>query len=339
MLDCSVCEACGAVAWGDPAAASACAKCGGPTVAVDEADPDGWPASLDVARWYDRGAVDPSGESAYHPADACTFILGSKSPNWLYAGGVGKGRLSGRVRRPDGPVFISAASMRTGGGGTVRRVRPYPAGDTGWALDSGGFMELRDHGAWRQSAAEYAADVTAWAEQTGTLAWAAIQDHMCERVILDRTGGTIAEHQARTVRSFSELQNIAPGVRWLPVLQGWEPADYIDHLRQYRDAGHDLRTMELVGIGSVCRRNTAANYDAIADIVAAIYGAGCRRLHGFGLALAVLPRVADRLGSSDSLAWSYGARRRNADKGARNSIHTAEAYRARVLAIDGVDSL
>ena len=45
---------------------------------------------------------------------------------------------------------------------------------------------------------------------------------------------------------------------WLPVLQGWAPADYLRHLRLYECWGVRLPEAPLVGVGTVCRRQATA---------------------------------------------------------------------------------
>ena len=42
------------------------------------------------------------------------------------------------------------------------------------------------------------------------------------------------------------------------MLQGWELADYLEHIEMYRAAGVDLTEIERVGVGSVCRRQSTA---------------------------------------------------------------------------------
>lgn len=39
--------------------------------------------------------------------------------------------------------------------------------------------------------------------------------------MLARTGLTVREHQERTIANFLELRRIAPGLPFIPVLQGW----------------------------------------------------------------------------------------------------------------------
>lgn len=281
---------------------------------VDWADPDAH--DLETLRWYDETA-DPYARGQERP-EACAFMLGTHRPNWLYAAG-------SREQRPAGPLFVSARQLRH-----ARRTA-YPVGDTRFCVDSGGFTELRRHGAWVTTPEEYAAQVEALAWQTGRLGWAAVQDWMVEEDALKATGLTVEDHQRRTVASFLRLRAIAPGVRWLPVLQGQTIDEYVSHIAMYQRAGVCLVTMGCVGVGSVCRRQGSAE---IAEIFRALRGRGLR-LHGFGVKTAGLEKGARYLASSDSLAWSLGARRRF--PGAQNSQAVAEEYRDRMVAIDGVE--
>ena len=288
---------------------------------VDWADPDAH--DLDTRRWYDQTA-DPYARGP-EPLGACTFMLGTHRPNWLYPGS--------RERAPAGPLFVSIRQLRhqrKGFADPKRRSR-YPSCDTPYCIDSGGFTELRQSGGWVTSPETYAAEVQALDAQTGTLDWAATQDWMVEDDALRRTGLTVDEHQRRTVASFLRLRELAPEIRWLPVLQGQTLGDYLRHLRMFADAGVHLQTMGLVGVGSVCRRQGS---DDIAGILGALAAQGLR-LHGFGVKTGGLEKAAAALVSSDSLAWSLGARKR-AEPGAANSIHVAEEYRDRMTSIEGV---
>lgn len=276
---------------------------------VDWADPD--QHDLETISWYDQSA-DPYWRGPESPDD-CLFILGTHRPNWLYPGR--------REARPAGPLFISARQLRE------RRKSAYPVSDTPFMVDSGGFTELRKFGGWKTTALEYALQVEALARETGSLQWAAIQDWMVEDDALAATGLTVEEHQRRTLASYLELRELSPETRWLPVLQGRTLAEYEAHLGMYAAAGVHLELMELVGVGSVCRRQSDSD---IAELLAGLAGRGLR-LHGFGVKLGGLRLAAEWLASSDSLAWSYGAVRRSPGK--QNSIVTAEAYREQVAEI------
>jgi hypothetical protein len=201
------------------------------------------------------------------------------------------------LTQTDVPLFVSRRRF------AGRKKMPVARGR--WALDSGAFTEIKDFGAWTIGPQEYADQVRRISREVGGMDWAAIQDWMCEPPMLLKTGLTIKEHQARTVRSYLDLQNIAPEIPWVPVLQGWAKDDYLDHLDQYAASGVDLTTLETVGLGSVCRRQATEEF---ASIVRALVACGLS-LHGFGVKTQGLRKVATLLKSSDSLAWSYTARR------------------------------
>jgi hypothetical protein len=215
------------------------------------------------------------------------FWLGTHQPSWL--------------RQTDVPLFVSARRLR------ARRPRALPPALGPVALDSGAFTELSAYGRWTVPARQYADEVRGWAERPG-LVWAAIQDWMCEPFILEKTGGTIRDHQRRSLESYLELSRLAPEVLWVPVLQGWHPTDYYRHLDDFKGAGVDLFSLPLVGVGSVCRRQATQTAEGL---IRELYALGLR-LHAFGFKLRGLRRVSACLVSSDSMAWSYGARRRPA---------------------------
>ncbi|GAA1657182.1 hypothetical protein GCM10009765_03370 [Fodinicola feengrottensis] len=215
------------------------------------------------------------------------FFLGTHHPHWL--------------RHLTVPLFVSDR--------TLRRYRTLPVATCPWALDSGGFTELSTHGSWAHgpSPRAYADRVRRYRDQIGNLAWAAPQDWMCEPFITAITGLSVAEHQRRTVQNYLTLTTIAPDLPFIPVLQGFAPPDYGACVRRYQDAGVDLTTCPVVGVGSVCRRQgTAEAAEVIATIRDAVPGV---RLHGFGVKSTGLRRYGHELSSSDSLAWSMAARR------------------------------
>lgn len=211
------------------------------------------------------------------------FLVGLPEPAWL-----------GRV---DVFAFVSRSRL-------ARRKR-LPVARTWWALDSGGFTEIKRHGQWTITAAEYVAEVRRYAVEVGMLAWAAPMDWMCEPDQIARTGLTVIEHQRRTVANYVELRQLAPDLPFVPVVQGWTVADYVRCVQMYADAGVDLAAQPIVGVGSVCRRSSPT---AVWLVLSALHALGLRNLHGFGVSASVLPLVADLLVSSDSQAWSSAAR-------------------------------
>lgn len=238
------------------------------------------------------------------------FYLGVHHPHWL--------------SRTTAPLFVSARRLRGR--------RTFPRASCSWALDSGGFTELSLFGEYVTPATQYASEARHWQDRIGGMAWAAVQDWMCEPHVLARTGFAVGEHQRRTVHSYRLLRQLAPDLPWLPVLQGWTREDYLDHLRQYRAAGFDLAREPLVGLGSVCRRQDTGMAESL---VRELHGRGLR-LHLFGFKLGGLRRVGDLAASADSMAWSFAARRRPpltgcTHRNCANCLAFALRWRERVL--------
>ncbi len=229
----------------------------------------------------------------------CRFFLGTHEVSW--------------AGRTSAPLFLSRRRLA--------RQRTHPLARGPWALDSGGFTELETYGRWTVTPQEYAAEVRRYARSMGGMVWAATQDWMCERIMLDKTGMTIEEHQARTVQSYLDLRRIAPEIPWSPALQGWTRADYVRCFYMYRDAGINLRDNDIVGVGSVCRRQ---HTDEAVEIFKALHALGLR-LHGFGLKLTGLRKASRYLASADSMAWSFGASRSGGRPGVRMDSCTHKA--------------
>jgi len=174
-----------------------------------------------------------------------------------------------------------------------------------WILDSGAFTELSTHGRYRQSTAQYAEEIKRWSE-CGILHAAVTQDYMCEPFILEKTGLTIRDHQRLTIDRYVALRDATSSAYVMPVLQGYTPQDYLEHIDLY---GELLGPQAWVGVGSVCKRN--GNPDAIEDVLMGIKNVRPDlRLHGFGIKLTALqrPTVRELFYSSDSMAWSLDGR-------------------------------
>lgn len=195
-----------------------------------------------------------------------------------------------------------------------------------WMLDSGAFSELSIHHHYRHTPREYAVHIRRW-KSCGQLLAASSQDYMCEPFILEKTGLNIPTHQRLTIERYDALLYERTGVYILPVLQGYAPADYVQHVADY---GGRLADGAWVGVGSVCKRNS--DIGAIETVLGAIkHARPDLRLHGFGIKTTSLqsPIVRDCLHSADSMAWSFAARRagRNA-----NDWREAEAFVQRIEA-------
>lgn len=214
---------------------------------------------------------------------------------------VGSPEASWPARFP-GCWCVSANRLRR-----VRRVQRIANGSR-VVIDSGGFTEIATHGRWTVSPEQYVDEIRTWTEQWGraSVRWAATQDWMCEREMLATTGLTVEHHQHRTVESYLRLRELAPEIPWLPTIQGDTPGDYLRCVQMFRGAGVDLRTVDLVGIGSVCRRAATRPIEGLIRQLAA----DGIKLHGFGVKTTGIKRLAAHIASSDSMAWSAAARRR-----------------------------
>lgn len=246
------------------------------------------------------------------PAAGPEFWLGAHHPRWLATVGL--------------PLMVSRRSL------AGRRTMPRAA--ERWVLDSGGFTELSLNGGWQIPAHQYATEVRRFRDEIGQMVWAAPQDWMCEDAILAKTGLTVREHQARTVGNYLDLKASDDSLDIIPAVQGQSVADYERCLIRYDRAGVDLAALPLVGVGSICRRQSTAEAAAIISTLAA-YGL---RLHGFGLKLDGLTASADRLASADSLAWSRDARWSpplpgHTHASCANCVHWALRWRERVLTL------
>lgn len=223
------------------------------------------------------------------------FYLGTHHPHWL-----------GRVNVP---LFVSRRQL-------VKR-KSLPRACAPWALDSGGFTELKDYGRWTITAREYADEVRRYRDEIGMLDMASAMDWMCEPKIIQgfwhrdprqRFVGTklsVREHQRRTVANYLELVSIAPDLPWMPVLQGWALGDYLQNVEDYAAAGVELAALPRVGVGSVCRRQDTTRAGHLMTLLA---DEGLR-LHAFGFKRQGLGQAVQVLASADSLAWSTNARR------------------------------
>lgn len=215
------------------------------------------------------------------------FYLGTHKVSWLWRESF-RGVL----------LFVSRRAL-------AERKSPFPRATTEWALDSGGFTELSMNGQWLLSEEGYVALVRQFQAELGGMRWAAPQDWMCEPAIIQKTGLDVHEHQVRTVKNLVRLRALAPEIRFAPVIQGWVLSDYLRCVEMYRHVGIDLRAEPVVGVGTICRRQGTLEAE---QIMRTLRDRGLR-LHAFGAKVSGLKRYADAVSSSDSLAWSYGARR------------------------------
>lgn len=215
------------------------------------------------------------------------------------------------AKRVDG-AFISINRIRD-------RKSAFEVGD--WIMDSGAFTMIATHGRYLDPPSVYAAQIKRWSTN-GTLLAAVAQDYMCEPVMLEKTGLTVPEHQRLTIERYDALiTEDVGGVYIMPVLQGYSPSEYIDHVRMYGDR---LAHGAWVGVGSVCKRN--GNPMSVLMVLMAIKSVRPDlRLHGFGLKTTALMSAAIRamLHTADSMSWSFAARKQGRSA---NDWREAHAY-------------
>lgn len=193
-----------------------------------------------------------------------------------------------------------------------------------WILDSGAFTELARYGEYREAPEKYAEQINRW-KHNGKMLAAVSQDYMCEPFILRKTGLSIESHQRLTIERYRSLRELTDAYV-LPVLQGYDPSDYVAHIAKYGDL---LPLGAWTGVGSICKRNT--NVESVAFVLSAIkLSRPDLRLHGFGLKSTALADsyIRSLLYSADSMAWSFAARRQGRNQ---NSWREAKLFADRFI--------
>src|SRR4051794_32040540 len=169
-------------------------------------------------------------------------------------------------------TMISANTLR-------KRKGPFEVND--WMMDSGAFTQILKHGGYTESPEPYIAEIIRWSTN-GNLLVAVSQDMMVESAMLERTGLTVEDHRRVTIERYDVIRAGVPNhIHVMPVLQGYQSAEYVAHVKAYGDR---LAYGMWVGVGSVCRRN--GNPAAIEAVLRAIKTERPDlRLHGVGLKL------------------------------------------------------
>lgn len=246
------------------------------------------------------------------------FYLGAPMPSFLW------------FDKIHVPLFVS-----------VRRLRRYKKlrkATTEWSLDSGGFTELSTYGKWTVDHIQYIDEIQKIESEIGNLNFISQQDWMCEPFIVAKTGLSVNEHQIRTVDNYIKLKTALPNSKIIPVIQGFHLDEYLECISMYKSNGIDLSKEDIVGLGSVCRRQSE---QSILDVVKAIFSYGIK-IHGFGVKLKGLTLYKDYLTSSDSMAWCMNAGKNKINLGlpgcekhkyCNNCINFAKMYYNKVLKI------
>ncbi len=215
----------------------------------------------------------------------------------------GRANILARVASMGAPVMVSANSMWSQARQRFSGWEKYRGLDV--ALDSGGFVAMIRYGGYRWTVEQYC-NLSLQMKPT----WWAQMDFCCEPQIAGNRSAVYkritqtAEHLEACRATSLNVGAIPP----MPVLQGWEPADYC--------MGPIYESNEwpsLVGIGSVCRRNIGGRNGVVAVVDALNKVVPYHvRFHLFGVKSGALSRLTeffpDRIASVDSMAWSLAAR-------------------------------
>ncbi|MDM0036804.1 hypothetical protein QTI33_32040 [Variovorax sp. J22P271] len=223
------------------------------------------------------------------------------------------GRLVAAARERGYPVLFSANAFarnypkgheREGSFKAFRLPDPLQFEGLDAALDSAGYVAAVAHRDYRWSVEDYFDLVAAHPWK-----WAASMDYCCEREIAgDRPMRLLRMAATAFMLGRCRAEARGRGLQApMPVLQGWTPDEYVTCAEWLPLT----EWPELVGIGSVCRRQIDGSDGilAILEAVDAILPAHTR-CHLFGVKSTVLELIADhpRVASVDSMAWDVQAR-------------------------------
>lgn len=200
-----------------------------------------------------------------------------------------------------------------------------------WGLDSGGFSELSINGFWSISESQYVTDVKRFMKEIGNLDFVSPQDWMCEPYILKKTGKNVKEHIYLTIKSYLNLMN--KDIPVIPVIQGFTTDEYTYCIDQYYQHNINLDG-KMVAVGSVCRRQSTKEAVDIFSKIRSLLKKSI--IHGFGIKTKGIPLLKNLINSSDSMAWSFNARKNPAlemcksHKNCANCIIFAEKWLERL---------
>lgn len=228
-------------------------------------------------------------------------------------------RLCAAAREIGAPTLVSAnAFWRDGDHFTHSRDEIFQLGDV--AIDSAGFVAMARYWHYPWSLDRYV-DFVARARPT----WWAAPDYCCEPEIA-RDRAEVLDRVARTAEKLHWANAVAAdrGVPPpMPVIQGWFPDDYLRCAERMTDLP------DLVGIGSVCRRDLGGTAGVV-SVLSRLDAELPRhvRFHLFGVKGAAIRALAGhpRIASIDSAAWDFNARRRRDLYDGKYTIETRAAH-------------
>jgi len=178
-----------------------------------------------------------------------------------------------------------------------------------WILDSGAFQELRLYGRYTFTPEEYFEYALEKKPD-----FFVNMDYMCEPSQLLKTGLTVEEHQKLSIENQITLGDLADehGIELIGTIQGWDLADYLDHIDMLKESD-TLR--KIMGIGSICRRSADKKILQVLRIIRRNLPSWIK-LHGFGVKTTILQyrETYNYLDMCDSMAWSYEGRMKGVKK-------------------------
>ena len=265
-------------------------------------------------------------------------------------------------------AMISAnALVRIKNGALQVRKAPIRAGR--WMLDSGAFSQVTKYGDFIMSPEEYVRIAVRF-QDCGDLACIVTQDYMCEPDVIKMLQGmgkeaSVRIHQRKTVERYKQIvieaERQGLKVPVMPVLQGWEVEDYVDHYYLYRRMLKDqsmhhpfhhpialdspkMRSGQWIGIGSTCKRNknpevVSRILDSLEDCSKSKYRVNpegivtSMKVHLFGYKTTGLKsdRIKDRIYSADSFAYDFTNRLNGVVRKRRDRIKSAQNFGQKIV--------
>lgn len=208
------------------------------------------------------------------------------------------------------PVLFSANAFAQSKDGVFTKFNVKAAAnlpdDLDAALDSAGFVAAVRYGDFRWTVREYFQLV-----ETRNWSWYASMDYCCEQPVAASTAVRMMRIEATALGYLKcckeAAQRALPAP--MPVIQGWFPEEYV----RCTEMLAITQWPDMVGIGSVCRRNVDGP-DGIKSIIEALdlvlpeYVS----FHLFGVKGAALKQLGNhrRFKSIDSMAWDFAVRQR-----------------------------
>lgn len=177
-------------------------------------------------------------------------------------------------------------------------------------VDSGGFTAARRWGEYPWTPGQYADFVVAMSRDV-PLDFCAIMDYACEAGVDRSVNASNIERIEVTIENEILCRAAAPGLPWLPVLQGDSLAERAYDLEARRRAG--LLPDEYAGIGSMCGRGSRGARETVLFYRDRLPGV---KYHGFGMHIQALDddQVFDATLSWDSYGWTWGKGQKGVDR-------------------------